>query len=268
MTLPGTTLNQLIAVVSVEARMQLRRRSLWLLSAAVVTLSFVGGGPRAAYHLPQSTPVAEVMGTWALTFNLLLPIAAGCLLADRLIRDRRLGVEELLATTATRPDVRLWGKYAGVVGAAAVPVLLVDLAAGLYETAHRDAPAAVPLALAAFATVNLPGLAFIAAFAMVCPLVLGAPLFRVLFVGYWFWGNLMNPQYLPSLTGSLLAPIGDYAAVGWFGVSGFWAGTGGPEWLRPDPTAGTAAASIATLLIVAALAVLGGRALLARRAAT
>jgi len=192
---------------------------------------------------------------------------AQLVLADRLVRDRQLGVEELLATTATRPGVRLWGKYVGVLSIAALPVLLSDLAVGLYETVHRDAPSAVPLALAAFAAVNLLGLAFIAAFALVCPLVLGAPLFRVLFVGYWF-GNLLNPEYLPSLTGSLLAPVGDYAAVGWFGVKGFWAGTGGPEWLRPDPTGATAAASTATLLVVAALAVLSGRGLLARRAAT
>ena len=33
-----------------------------------------------------------------------------------------------------------------------------------------------------------------------------------MYVGYWFWGNMLAPSFLPSLTGTLLTPIGDYAA--------------------------------------------------------
>ena len=37
--------------------------------------------------------------------------------------------------------------------------------------------------------VNLPGLLFVAAFSVSCPVILWVPLYQFLFVGYWFWGR-------------------------------------------------------------------------------
>jgi ABC-2 type transport system permease protein len=105
-------------------------------------------------------------------------------------------------------------------------------------------------AVLAFTVVLLPGLAFVTGFALVGPLVLSAPLFRVLFVGYWFWGNMLSPDFLPSLTGTLLTPIGDYPASWLMTERALYAGE--PGWLsflRPAPDGTSALLSILLLVL-------------------
>jgi hypothetical protein len=143
------------------------------------------------------------------------------------------------------------------------------LAAGGYEAVHRGSVAAVGWALVALAGITLPGLAFVAAFALLVPLAISAPLFRVLFIGYWFWGNLVNPDLLPTLNGSLLTPIGDYAGAGLFGTDRLWASWPGPlQFLRPHLSTGAGVAEICLLVGVAVVVLLAGQLLLARRART
>lgn len=149
---------------------------------------------------------------------------------------------------------------------AAVPVIVAMLAVGAYEAVHRGSVATIGWALVAFAGINLPGLAFVAAFALLMPLVISAPLFRVLFIGYWFWGNLVNPSMLPTLTGSLLTPLGDYAASGLFGTDRLYASWPGPlQFLRPHLSTSAGVAEIALLVIVAGAVLVVGQLLFARR---
>jgi len=66
----------------------------------------------------------------------------------------------------------------------------------------------------------LPGMLFIAAFSLACPAVIWVPLYQFLFFGYWFWGNLLSPNTgLPTLSGTILTPIGGFISRGLFGVS-------------------------------------------------
>ncbi|MDG4826091.1 hypothetical protein O7635_29940 [Asanoa sp. WMMD1127] len=245
-------MSALLAVARYEFRMQARKRSLWiaalLLGGALVVLQ----GDRGPRSLPVGTPVREVMGTWALLFSILMPLAYGMLLADRLVRDRKLRVEPLLESLPLGPASRLLGKYLGGVAACALPGLTALLIAAVTELPKRHDPALLGWALVAFAVVTLPGIAMIAGFALVCPTIVSVPLFRVLFVGYWFWGNMLAPAFLPTLTGTLLTPIGDYAAT-WMldnGAIALFAGTPGfLPFLSPDPSAATAAASVATIVL-------------------
>jgi hypothetical protein len=43
--------------------------------------------------------------------------------------------------------------------------------------------------------------------------------YQVLFTGYWFWGNFLNPAALPTLNGTVLTPSGAFAAYAFFGAS-------------------------------------------------
>ena len=104
-----------------------------------------------------------------------------------------------------------------------------------------------------FALVIVPGLLFVAAFALTVPLIMPAPLFRVLFVGYWIWGNLVRPDMMPTLARSLIQPVGGYpinALLDHYGVDGD--DPAGPvpgatlNFLRPEPTAVTGWLSIAS----------------------
>lgn len=242
-------LSEVWAVGRYEFRMQVRKRSLWLASLVLGVLIVLTQGEAGPRYLPPETPVREVMVGYSLVFAIVLPLGFGTVLADRVVRDKRLRVTALLESLPLGQGSLLAGKYLGNVAATALPGLAAMLAAAGYESVHRQTLAAFGWAVAAFALVLLPGLAFIAGFALVCPLVLSAPLFRILFVGYWFWGNMLSPAFLPSLTGTLLTPIGDYAASWLRGETALYAGV--PGWLsflRPEPSGATAAASIALLI--------------------
>ncbi|MFY1691848.1 ABC transporter permease [Plantactinospora sp. WMMB782] len=259
-------MSELLAVGRYEFRMQARKRSLWLATLVLAAAIALFQGPRGPRYLPADASAPEVMAGWALLFGILVPLGFGMVLADRLIRDRRLGTAPLLESLPVRPGLLLAGKYLGGLAATALPVLLVMLVAGGYESVHRGDPAMLGWAVPVFAVVMLPGLAFVAGFALTCPLAVSAPLFRVLFVGYWFWGNMLAPDFLPSLTGTLLTPIGDYPASWLAGELALFAGT--PGWLaflRPAPGAGSALLSIALLVLLGLLPLLVTHVVLSRR---
>jgi hypothetical protein len=113
----------------------------------------------------------------------------------------------------------------------------------------RHGPGALPLGLAAFAAVTLPGLIFVASFSLSVPLLTGAPLYRILFAGYWFWGNLTPPDFVPTLAGTPFEPVGEYASGGWFGGHLVQAVARGIH-----PSAGQAAVSVAAVLAAALIA--------------
>jgi hypothetical protein len=86
-------------------------------------------------------------------------------------------------------------------------------------------------------------------------MLLNPILFRVLFVGYWLWGNLLSPGYLPTLAGTPLTPMGDFARAGLFGGPNPYEGSGIGA---PDNTsAATAVLSITLLLLLPALVITG-----------
>ncbi|MEU6075353.1 hypothetical protein [Micromonospora sp. NPDC047074] len=263
-----TGVRETLAVARYEFRMQIRKQSLWItvgLLACLLAAGRFGMGPRYA-PAPSGAPAREVMTRWAFLFSVILPIAFGMALADRLLRDRRLRTAELLASLPPGPAGRLAGTWLGSVTATGTPALLAMLVAAGYEAVRRGDPATLGWGLAAFAAVLAPALVFVAGYALVCPLVLTAPLFRVLFVGYWFWGNLALPVTLPTLTGSLLTPVGSYAASWLLGTPVLQAGIPGPlPFLRPAPTTSAAAASIALLVVAGLLPLLAAGLLRTRR---
>ncbi|WP_030434588.1 hypothetical protein [Actinoplanes subtropicus] len=236
-----------IGVFRYEFRMQLRRPSLWLTMAALAALLLtLAVHPAAPGLLRADVALAAVKLNW------LAPMLAGVLLADRLVRDRRLHTAELIEATGADPAARLCGKYLGTVAAVAVPVAVIWVITLTRFAAVRGQPEAYLVGLLAFLAIQVPGLLFVAGFALVCPTVLNPILFRVLFVGYWLWGNLLSPGYLPTLSGTVLTPLGDYARAGLFGGRNPYpdSGIGAPG----HTSAGTALLSIALLLLLPAIA--------------
>jgi hypothetical protein len=159
------------------------------------------------------------VGGEAVSANLLALVVIGVLTADRWVRDGLLGIQELLDAQPVAPGIRLWGKYLGVTAASATPLAVIwtILAARIALREHQWQTAA--LAATAFAAITLPGLLFVTAFGITCPRVLGARLYQVLFVGYWFWGNLVPPHLMPTLAGTWLTPVGKYANAALFAHS-------------------------------------------------
>jgi ABC-2 type transport system permease protein len=232
-----------------EFRMQVRRRAVWI-TLLIMSLIYLMG-LRNPWNYDAGTALDTVIGEWAFVVNAFLPIGFGVLLADRLPRDRRYRVDELLEATAAPQGARLWGKYLGSALATALPIFLVYAAGIGYVVLKWRDMRAIPLGLAAFAAINVPGLLFVAAFSIACPAMLWVPLYQFLFVGYWFWGNLLSPGGgIPTLSGSPLTPIGNWAATGLFNALGPFGAT---------ISARQAVASIALLLACAAAAIVAAQ---------
>lgn len=212
----------LLGAFNYEFRMQIRRRAVWitlilLALLIVITLSRATG----VYNLLNSLskyPLQTVIVTWTDIVNAIFPVGVGVLLADRLSRDRRNRVDELLTSMPGALSARLVGKYLGSTFATLVPVFgFYSIGVGyvLYQT---HSLLAVPLALETFAAVVLPGILFIAAFSIACTAILWVPLYQFLYVGYWFWGNWLSPSFgIPTLSNTILTPSGGYISAGFFG---------------------------------------------------
>src|SRR5262245_38276120 len=101
-------------VLRYEFLMQVRRRALWigflLLSAFLVVALFSGAVP---YLEGLGAPHNDLMLSWAVLANAFFALGAGLFLADRIPRDRRIRVQELLVAGPTGPGTRLLGKYFG-----------------------------------------------------------------------------------------------------------------------------------------------------------
>ena len=137
----------LAATARYELWMQLRKPAIWIatvLPFALYALFAVLGNDstglqRYRYETSPKVWMVDALG-W---FVPVLPMIFGIVLADRLVRDRRLGVAELLDATPANPSARLVGKYLGVCAATAVPVALLCVAVALGFTVWRGQPAAL-----------------------------------------------------------------------------------------------------------------------------
>lgn len=218
-------MNQLLVffgVTKYEFRMQIRRRAMWITFFCLALLGSILGGPVATYrHLidnPFHLTLLQLVAFWTSQVNSFMPIIFGIMLADRLARDRRTKVDELFITTPAALNIRLAGKYVGCVLATIIPVILfysIGIGFILYQTQN---PIILLYALETFAVIALPGLLFVAAFSIACPAIMWVPLYQFLFVGYWFWGNLLGPaQGIPTLSATILTPVGTYMDAGIFG---------------------------------------------------
>ncbi|GCF07262.1 ABC transporter permease [Dictyobacter arantiisoli] len=208
-----------------EFKMQCKRPTVWV-AMLLVELFMIGIMTRVPEftnvlgHLKQF-PILRVVVYWTDLLNYILPVAFGILLADRLQRDKRTRVDELLTATPSSHTARLYGKFLGSSIATALPILLLFLIGIGIIVALTGNIVALPMALATFAAVIIPGLLFVGAFSVSLPAFIWVPLYQIGFVGYWFWGNLYQPKGIPTLSTSILTPAGGYMSLGFFGTSIF-----------------------------------------------
>jgi ABC-2 type transport system permease protein len=238
-------------VLRYEFLMQIRRPALWLAFLGFILLvarSLISGlhNPElVAKHLPS----LQLAATITLLTNWLAPLGVGILLADRLRRDRRTKVEELLNTLPGTLRMRLLGKYLGTTLASLIPAFLlfgVMIALAVWITGNVGL---IPASLLCYVAIVLPGMLLIAAFSIACPVAIWVPLYQFLFFGYWFWGNLIPPSLgLPTLSGTILTPIGSFIGAGLFGIPSY--GEIGPSPAIDGVASIVALVGIATLVLV------------------
>lgn len=156
----------ILTVARHELRMQLRRKALWIAFGLVGIIGLALLGP-TPWRLEPATPLTEVAAQWSLGLSLLQPVVFGCVLADRLARARRLHVEDSAVGTPSPTGARLLATYLGATAATLLPIVATWAVGIAVATVRWGDPSAILLGVAAFVTVNLPGLLFIAAFSLV-----------------------------------------------------------------------------------------------------
>jgi len=233
------------AALRYEFLMQIGRRSIWLVMI-IVSMLGVGLWLQVLSALP-GTPQAAALGHGDAVMYLaqftawFLPLGVGLALADRLARDKTLQLNEILDTLPGSLGARLVGKYLGSILATLVPVLLIYLLGVGYVLSRFHDQESLPLALAAFAAIPLPGILFAAGVSIALPVLLKVPAYQILFTGYWFWANLMSPRFsIPSPVATMLNATGPWAQEAFFHFQ--WV------YLRLNPTIWQGVASIALLV--------------------
>lgn len=213
--------NAIWGVLRYEYTMQIRRPALWLTFLGLTlimlrTVLSIAGDPAKP---PLNSPALLLAAFFTGPLNILAPLAVGIFLADRLPRDRRTRVEEILNTMPEPLGLRVLGKYLGSTLATLTPAFALYMVCMTAAAYMYQNPMILLAALLCYVVIILPGMLFVAAFSLACPAVIWVPLYQFLFFGYWFWGNLLSPNVgLPTLSGTILTPIGGFISRGLFGV--------------------------------------------------
>ncbi|CAM4238526.1 hypothetical protein NONI108955_15960 [Nocardia ninae] len=248
------------ATIRYEALLVLRHRVVWLsLIPLCVLIMLLGGFPRGR----DRTDEIAAIGDTALLLNFLGSIGVAVALADRLAVQRKPGLRELFAATPADGRTRSVGLVLGPWLVASVPGALILLVMGLWSAISSGGPAPLAAAVIGLVTIVAPGSLLLTVLANVASLLLPSVVVRVLVVPYWYWATLLTPLVpIPTVTGTVLSPLGGYQAAQWLNVA-LPQKDGG--WLHPPAGAGYAALALALTLVTTALAFLVGHVLLARR---
>ncbi len=204
-----------------EFNMSIRRPGLWIafgLLFLFYTLSAFWQSSSTEKVVIANDEIWRFAGRMGFTFNLFLPVAAGILSADRMQRDFRQGMRELQSSAPLSLSIYILGKYFGVLAASLLPILIWIWAITTGLILNGTAPVELLYTMTlSFLAILLPAIAFVTAFSLACPLIMPLRVYQILFTGYWFWGNYLNPDEFPTLSGTLLTPGGMYAFQGFFG---------------------------------------------------
>jgi ABC-2 type transport system permease protein len=230
-----------------EAKIASRQRILWISVVPLLALGVLIGFTSPT--LTQADSVPGRIAGWVLALAVFSTFGFGVALADRFSNHRRRSQSELLDATPASLTMRMAASLIAAMSVALVPALVVTLVVGGAYTAEYAM--ALPVALAAFALILVPGALLLATLAVALGTILPAPLARAGAVIVWGWATLLNTALLPipTITGSVLSPLGDYASLAWFNGPTLWAGRLRGEAIYPAVTTGSALFNVAFALL-------------------
>ncbi len=206
-----------------EYRMSIQRWGIWVILGLLFAFYSINAitvdvKPGAQPWDISDLEIWQTAGLLAFSLNLFTPLVAGIALADRMQRDLRLGVDELLASTALTRWNYILGKYVGGLLSVLTPMCVLMILMGLLTVLTGAPLAFFGRLLLGFLAINVPAFAFVTIFSLGFPLIMPVRVYQVLFTGYWFWGNYLNPAVFPTLSHTLLSPSGRYAMETFFGT--------------------------------------------------
>lgn len=233
-----------------ESMMAMRRRVPWvsLLPLCALALLIALSSPTLTTH----TDLVARMGSTAMMVNVLGSVGVAIALADRMAAQRLPGLPELIGATSAGPLGRAAGVVLGPWLVAMAPVFAVLMIVGGWLSVGAGSARPLIAGLVGFVAIVLPGALLLTMFANLLALIFPAAVSRVLVVPLWYWATALSPLIpLPTVTGTILSPLGSYQAAAWLGTRPPPAGA---DW--PHPQASTTTALLAIGITLAATALL------------
>lgn len=212
-------MSQFFGVIRHEYGMCVRRPGMWIAYGCLFVFTFISmvdPNPTTPVSSLTEKQLWHTAGQAMFLGNMFMTLLGGILAADRMQRDFRLGVRELQRSTPLSLPAYILSKYLGVLAGVLTPMLLWSLAIAALGVAQGAPLAFVGMMLVAFVAIGVPAYAFVVAFSLACPLVMPVRVYQVLFTGYWFWGNYLNPDAFPTISRTLLVPSGEYVLGAFF----------------------------------------------------
>ncbi len=216
-------MKKFLGVMRYEYQMSIKRKGL-LVIALLFGAFYLYLWIDFANDMEMNNNINEVLfsqagGQTVFLMNLFFPVVAGISASDRAIRDYQLGVREILQATSANNITYVLGKYFGVVLSLLTIEMLIALMVSTFVVIFFQWPVAfVFYTFLAVLILSAPGLFFITAFSLSCPLLMPVRVYQILFTGYWFWGNFLSPNVMFTISETLLNASGRYALVAFFGV--------------------------------------------------
>ena len=215
-------MKKLLGIMRYEYQMSIQRKGLLviaLLFTAFYLYMWIDLGVEVALEQDIHQTLFSEAGQTVFFLNLFYPVIAGISAADRVIRDYKLGVREILRSTSANNVTYVLGKYLGVVGSLLSVELLIAISVSTFLVVVYQWPAIfITYNLLAVLILSGPGLMFITAFSLACPLIMPVRVYQILFTGYWYWGNFLSSQVMFTISDTLLNASGKYPLMAFFGV--------------------------------------------------
>lgn len=212
----------LLGITWYEFKMSLQRKGLLLIVILFTALNlylWLDAGSDLPLYESNPQKLLSEAGQTIFFVNLFFPVIAGISAADRAVRDRQLRVREVLRATQISNFSYVLGKYLGVAASFIVIELgmVLTVSAALVVLYHWS-PVFMLYSLMAVLLVSAPGLCFVTAFSLACPLVMPTRVYQILFTGYWYWGNYLGPSVLFTISQTLLNASGRFALIAFMGA--------------------------------------------------
>lgn len=204
-----------------EYKMSIQRTGL-LVIFALFTLFFIVTTFTQQEELLAGAAVEENLWSSASSFvmsiNLFIPVVCGILASDRIVRDEKLSMRELLRTTSLTNRQYVLGKYLGVTLSEITCILLMVVFTGISFFLIGFPVQIIPIGLLVSLAVNVPAVLFVNAFSVMCPSLMPVRIYQILFTGYWYWGNYLNAEKFFSISDTILNVAGLYPLEGYWGI--------------------------------------------------
>lgn len=215
-------MKRLFGVIRYEFFMSIQRKS-FLVIAILFSIFYVFLWLDTGIEIDLTSNLNQVLlseaGQTIFFMNLFFPVVVGILSADRAVRDKKLGVREILRSSGVNNVIYVLGKYFGVVFSMLSVELLIAFIISTFLVLFNAWPVVfIAYNLLAVITLSAPGLFFIIAFSIACPLIMPLRVYQILFTAYWFWGNYLSPSIMLTISDTLLNASGKYSLQAFFGV--------------------------------------------------